>query len=102
MSLGTIATWCDGSRLAWTAFPPLLAQTMLKDPIEKMFTYDYLVTGNWSDPVVTRVSSATANLAPPTWALLGLSIVVAGYTTSASGNRINSAEPGQLVVFGQS
>ena len=41
----------------------LLAQTALKDPIEKMFTYEYTVTGSWSDPVVTRGATATANLA---------------------------------------
>jgi hypothetical protein len=28
-----------------------------------MFSYDYTVTGNWSDPVVTRGKTATA-LAP--------------------------------------
>jgi uncharacterized protein YhdP len=44
----------------------LLAQTMLKDPIEKMFTYEYLVTGGWSDPVVTRSTQTTANVAPGT------------------------------------
>ena len=32
----------------------LLAQTMLQDPIEQMFSYEYTVTGSWSDPVVTR------------------------------------------------
>jgi uncharacterized protein (TIGR02099 family) len=47
----------------------LLAQTMLKDPIEKMFTYEYLVTGGWSDPVVTRSVQTAANVAPGTPAL---------------------------------
>jgi len=42
----------------------LLAQTMMKDPIEKMFSYEYTVTGSWSDPVVTRSSAATASAAP--------------------------------------
>ncbi len=41
-----------------------LAQTMLKDPIEKMFSYEYTVTGSWSDPIVTRSTAATASLAP--------------------------------------
>jgi uncharacterized protein (TIGR02099 family) len=31
-----------------------LAQKVLGDPIEKMFSYDYAVTGNWVDPVVTK------------------------------------------------
>ena len=38
----------------------LLAQKVLKDPIEQLFSYDYAVTGSWSDPVVERVSSRTA------------------------------------------
>jgi uncharacterized protein YhdP len=44
----------------------LLAQKILKDPIEQMFTYEFLVTGSWSDPVVTRSGSATASVAPGT------------------------------------
>ena len=32
----------------------LLAQKMLSDPIEQMFSYDYLVTGSWTDPVVVK------------------------------------------------
>ncbi|MBK6337977.1 MAG: hypothetical protein IPF60_20480 [Betaproteobacteria bacterium] len=32
----------------------LLAQEMLQDPIEQMFSYTYDVSGSWSDPVVTR------------------------------------------------
>jgi uncharacterized protein (TIGR02099 family) len=42
----------------------LLAQSVLKDPIEQFFSYEYLVTGGWSDPVVTRGGTATAT-APP-------------------------------------
>ena len=26
----------------------------LRDPIEQMFSYEYLVTGSWSDPIVAR------------------------------------------------
>jgi uncharacterized protein (TIGR02099 family) len=32
----------------------LLAQKVLQDPIEQIFSYEYVVTGNWSDPVVER------------------------------------------------
>ena len=43
----------------------LLAQKVLKDPIEQMFSYDYRITGSWSDPVVasggTASDSATAH-----------------------------------------
>jgi uncharacterized protein (TIGR02099 family) len=42
----------------------LLAQKIMKDPIEQMFSYDYTVTGSWSDPVVTRGKTATTALAP--------------------------------------
>ena len=39
----------------------LLAQKILQDPIEQMFSYEYNVTGSWSDPVVTaRRGRATA------------------------------------------
>jgi uncharacterized protein (TIGR02099 family) len=42
----------------------LLAQKIMKDPIEQMFSYDYTVTGSWSDPVVTRGRTATTAFAP--------------------------------------
>ena len=32
----------------------LLAQKAMQDPIEQMFSFDYTVTGSWSDPVVER------------------------------------------------
>ncbi|MDR0635410.1 MAG: TIGR02099 family protein [Azoarcus sp.] len=37
-----------------------LAQKVLGDPIEKMFSYDYSVTGNWVDPVVTKTGMSAA------------------------------------------
>jgi len=47
----------------------LLAQKVFKDPIEQMFSYQYTVTGSWSEPIVTRgvtaTSSATASSAAP-------------------------------------
>jgi uncharacterized protein (TIGR02099 family) len=42
----------------------LLAQAMMKDPIEKIFSYEYTVTGSWSDPIVVRNAAATASAAP--------------------------------------
>ena len=42
----------------------LLAQKMMKDPIEQMFSYQYTVTGSWSEPIVTRGATATANATP--------------------------------------
>jgi uncharacterized protein YhdP len=44
----------------------LLAQKVLKDPIEQMFSYEYLVTGSWSDPLVTRSGSSTTSIVPGT------------------------------------
>ena len=34
----------------------LLAQKIMQDPIEQIFSYEYAVHGSWSDPVVERVS----------------------------------------------
>ena len=44
----------------------LLAQSVLKDPLEQLFSYQYAVTGSWSDPVVTRMGTATASAMPHT------------------------------------
>ena len=43
----------------------LLAQKVLKDPFEQMFSYDYQVTGGWADPVVTRGTAAKVADGPP-------------------------------------
>jgi uncharacterized protein YhdP len=42
----------------------LLAQKVLRDPIEQMFSYDYSVTGSWSDPVVTKGNVPTMSAGP--------------------------------------
>ena len=34
----------------------LLAQKLFNNPLDQMFSYDYRVTGSWSDPQVERVS----------------------------------------------
>jgi uncharacterized protein YhdP len=44
----------------------LLAQKVMKDPIEQLFSYQYTVTGGWSDPVVTRSGSQMSSVAPGT------------------------------------
>jgi uncharacterized protein (TIGR02099 family) len=36
-----------------------LAQKILKDPIEQLATFEYNVTGNWSDPQVAKAERAT-------------------------------------------
>jgi uncharacterized protein YhdP len=40
-----------------------LAQKILKDPIEQLVSFEYNVTGNWSDPQVSKTERAAA-LAP--------------------------------------
>ena len=35
----------------------LLAQKLLNNPLDQMFSYDYRVTGSWSDPQVERGGS---------------------------------------------
>jgi uncharacterized protein YhdP len=39
-----------------------LAQKALRDPLGQMITFDYDVTGTWSDPSVTRVSRPVPEL----------------------------------------
>lgn len=34
----------------------LLAQKLLNNPIDQIFSYEYRVTGSWSEPQVERVS----------------------------------------------
>jgi uncharacterized protein (TIGR02099 family) len=63
----TLSTGAAGAALLLLAANPLvaaavgagtlLAQKVMKDPLEQMFAYDYRVTGSWSDPVVERVGS---------------------------------------------
>jgi uncharacterized protein (TIGR02099 family) len=38
----------------------LLAQKVLRDPIEQMFSYQYRVTGSWSDPVVASAGDVAS------------------------------------------
>lgn len=44
----------------------LLAQKVLRDPFEQMFSYDYRVTGSWADPVVERGGGRAASRNPAT------------------------------------
>jgi uncharacterized protein (TIGR02099 family) len=41
----------------------LLAQKMLNNPFDQLFSYRYAVSGNWDDPVVTRVGARAATAA---------------------------------------
>jgi len=46
----------------------LLANTVLQNPLNKMFSFEYLVTGKWDDPIVARItgSSEPGTRAPAT------------------------------------
>ena len=37
-----------------------LVQKVLRDPVEKLFSFEYAVTGGWSDPKVEKLSAAPA------------------------------------------
>ncbi|MCL2160898.1 MAG: TIGR02099 family protein [Betaproteobacteria bacterium] len=41
-----------------------LVQRSLGDPIEKLFAYDYTITGKWEDPVVEKVGASPLTPAP--------------------------------------
>jgi uncharacterized protein (TIGR02099 family) len=38
----------------------LLAQKMLNNPFDQLFSYEYAVTGSWDDPVVTRAGAGAS------------------------------------------
>jgi uncharacterized protein (TIGR02099 family) len=41
-----------------------IGQKVLGDPIEKLFAYEYKITGSWVDPVVEKVRSTAATVLP--------------------------------------
>jgi uncharacterized protein (TIGR02099 family) len=41
----------------------LLAQKMMKDPIEQIFTYEYAVKGSWAEPLVERIGARAPDTA---------------------------------------
>jgi len=43
----------------------LLAQKLMNDPLDQIFSYDYRVTGSWSDPQVARVDRKLVSTSPP-------------------------------------
>jgi len=43
----------------------LLAQKVLQDPIEQIFSFEYLISGSWSDPVVERSGRQPAGVVGP-------------------------------------
>jgi uncharacterized protein (TIGR02099 family) len=42
----------------------LLAQKLMNNPLDQIFSYDYRVSGSWSDPQVERVSSKVVSTSP--------------------------------------
>jgi uncharacterized protein YhdP len=49
----------------------LLAQKVLQDPIEQMFSYEYTVSGSWTDPQVERTGRQAAKVIGPAAAAEG-------------------------------
>jgi uncharacterized protein YhdP len=43
----------------------LLAQKVMQDPIEQMFSYEYAVSGGWTDPQVERTGRQAATVVGP-------------------------------------
>lgn len=41
-----------------------LAQKVLKDPLEQMFSYEYSVTGSWTDPKVEKIAARAPAVQP--------------------------------------
>ena len=68
----------------------LLAQKVMKDPIEQMFSYEYSVTGAWSDPQVVRTGARAPAPAPGTQAAGGEAAPGSAPAAAAS----SSAPPG--------
>jgi uncharacterized protein (TIGR02099 family) len=62
VSVGTAALFIANPLIgAAVGAGTLLAQKMLNNPFDQLFSYEYAVTGSWDDPVVTRTgASATA------------------------------------------
>ncbi|MDB5802150.1 MAG: hypothetical protein JWL63_3089 [Rhodocyclales bacterium] len=60
----------DGIALGVTVLNPLVgvatyvAQKILRDPFEKMFSFDYTVTGSWNDPKVDKENVLTGASTP--------------------------------------
>jgi len=42
----------------------LLAQNVMNNPLDQIFSYDYRITGSWSDPVVEQVGARAPVAAP--------------------------------------
>jgi uncharacterized protein YhdP len=49
----------------------LLAQKVLQDPIEQIFSYEYAVSGSWTDPRVERTGRQPAKVVGPAAAAEG-------------------------------
>jgi uncharacterized protein YhdP len=59
LSLGAAAI---GGPVAGVA--AFLAQKILRDPIEQLISFEYNVTGSWSDPLVTKPERAALTSTP--------------------------------------
>ena len=64
MILAIIGAGADWGRGAAIGAGSLLAQKIMQDPFEQMFSQQYLVSGSWSDPQVDRKVSAATTSGP--------------------------------------
>ena len=61
VSVGTAALFIANPLIgAAVGAGTLLAQKMLNNPFDQLFSYEYAVTGGWDDPVVTRAGSGAS------------------------------------------
>ncbi|MFZ6844497.1 YhdP family protein [Undibacterium sp. RuTC16W] len=42
-----------------------LAQLFLREPLARAFTYEYMITGGWKEPTVTKIDHKEAEIPPP-------------------------------------
>jgi uncharacterized protein (TIGR02099 family) len=60
VSVGAAALWLANPIIgAAVGAGTLLAQKIMSDPIEQVFSNDYVITGTWSDPTVERAARST-------------------------------------------
>jgi uncharacterized protein YhdP len=44
----------------------LLTNKLLRDPLDKLVSFDYNVSGSWADPKVERIGAPRTQVAPET------------------------------------
>ena len=68
----------------------LLAQKLMNNPIEQLFSYEYAVSGSWDDPVVQRAGRGLTAAAPQG----NRAAEAAGATQGSAGAPLAAPAPG--------